>query len=153
MANKLAEMIRILIDAAGWSDDYHPDSDGVWNFALQENLEFSIAPMGDGFAVVFADVGAAPDKETNEGREALLNLGKQTAARMKDFPESVSIHDGRLEFSRRITLIGTEPAQFVEQIQEFLNHLAEFKQRETTPHEFGTGFQFADMSSFSFQMP
>ena len=126
MSNQLQQIADIITNAAGWKRA-EPDSEGVFRFSLEGDLDFSLLSPENRTAVLLADLGPAPEAGTMEGNDRLKRLAALAAGALKKRRSSFAIAGQRLELSRTFPMQTTSELEISPLVRDFLNDLAWWK--------------------------
>lgn len=149
MASKIQTIADIITEAAGWKHA-EPDQAGAFSFSLDGGLNFSLFTPENRTAVLFADLGAAPEIGTQGGDEEFRRLSSVAAAALKKRFSIFSVDSGRMELHRMFPIDGWTEKDVILEVRDFLNDLAWWKQQLS-----GGGTQtssFTSSPTFSFNM-
>jgi len=124
MSSQLQQIADIITRAAGWKQA-QPDAEGVFRFALEGELDFSLLSPENRTAVLLSDLGQAPDHASPQGDEELRRLASLAAASLKKRRSTIAISEGgRIELQRSFPMMEAGEPHIRTEVRDFLNDLA-----------------------------
>ncbi len=122
MADQLQHIADTIAHAAGWKQP-EADSEGIFHFSLEGDLDFRLFSPEGRTAILWASLGKAPDR-TPEGESEVLRLAGIAAGSLVKRKSIFSLGETGLELHRSFSLAGTGDAAAVMEARDFLNDLA-----------------------------
>lgn len=124
MSSQLQQIADIITKAAGWKQA-QPDAEGIFRFALEGGLDFSLLSPENRTAVLLGDLGPAPDASTPQGDDDLRRLASLAAATLKKRRSTIAISEGgRIELQRAFAMTAAGELDIRSEVRDFLNDLA-----------------------------
>ena len=141
----LQQTADMLIEAAGWKQA-RPDSDGVFRFSLDGDLDLELLSPEARTGILRADLGDAPGYDA-DGEDRLRRISSLAAGALKSRSSVLSIADGRLELHRTFALADVTQSSIASDVRDFLNDLSWWKAQMSGKSAAKTS---SDTFSFSF---
>ena len=123
MASPLQQTADIITRAAGWQQA-SPDDEGIFHFALEGGLDFTLRSPENKTGILLASLGGAPEND-----DELRRLAALAAGCLKKRRSVFSMGEHGMELHRSFLLAEASADVLVPEVRDFLNDLAWWKRQ------------------------